>query len=86
MIQLIGRENYRTYGEIIGYDLERDPDLLLQYGISALVAGAFWQARRINRFADTDDVTAVTKLINGGTHGLQERVVYLQRAKRALGL
>lgn len=86
MIQLTGRENYRTYGKIIGYDLEANPDLLREYGISALVAGAFWRARNLNRWADIDDVTSVTRLINGGLNGLQERVVYLQRAKKALGL
>lgn len=86
MIQLTGRANYRTYGPLVGFDLEGDPDLLLQYGVSALVAGAFWKARNLNRWADIDDVTSVTKLINGGLNGLQERVVYLQRAKKALGI
>ncbi|THF70527.1 glycoside hydrolase family 19 protein [Deinococcus sp. Arct2-2] len=86
MIQLTGRENYRTYGKIIGFDLERDPDLLLQYGVSALAAAAFWKAHGLNRWADIDDVTSVTRIINGGLNGLQERVVYLQRAKKALGI
>jgi putative chitinase len=86
MIQLTGRGNYRTYGPLVGFDLEGDPDLLLQYGVSALVAGAYWKARNLNRWADIDDVTSVTKLINGGLNGLQERVVYLQRAKKALGI
>ncbi|MBZ9753512.1 hypothetical protein K7W42_22020 [Deinococcus sp. HMF7604] len=48
MIQLTGRANYRTYGTLIGYDLEDDPDLLLQYGISALMAGAYSRARGLN--------------------------------------
>ncbi|MFB9994064.1 glycoside hydrolase family 19 protein [Deinococcus oregonensis] len=86
MIQLTGRENYRTYGKIIGFDLERDPDLLLQYGVSALAAGAFWKAHNLNRWADADDVAGVTRIINGGLHGLAERTTYLRRAKAALGL
>jgi putative chitinase len=85
-IQMTGRSNYRTYGSIIGFDLERDPDLLLQYGVSALAAGAFWKARGLNRWADIDDVTSVTRIINGGLNGLQERTEYVRRAKKALGI
>ncbi|UQN08622.1 glycoside hydrolase family 19 protein [Deinococcus sp. QL22] len=86
MIQLTGREHYRTYGKVIGHDLERDPDLLLQYGVSSLAAGAFWKARGLNRWADINDVTSVTRIINGELNGLQERIEYLHRAKRALGI
>jgi putative chitinase len=85
MIQLTGRANYRTYGKIIGFDLERDPDLLLQYGVSALAAAAFWKAHNLNRWADADDVAGVTRIINGVLHGLAERTEYLRRAKKALG-
>ncbi|MFB9991157.1 hypothetical protein ACFFLM_04050 [Deinococcus oregonensis] len=85
MIQLTGRANYCTSGKMIGHDLEGNPDLL-QFGVSALVAGAFWQARGLNRWADVADVTSVTKLINGELNGLAKRTEYLHQAKAVLGL
>ena len=50
------------------------------------VACWYWDKRQINRFADADDVKAVTKAINGGFNGLDDRVQYLSRAKAVLGI
>lgn len=87
MIQLTGRDNYALYGKLIGYNLLVNPDLLLQYGISALVAGAYWQNKNINVFADRDDVGSVTALVNGvARRELSERKAYVDRAKKYLGL
>lgn len=87
MIQLTGRDNYRKYGKLIGYDLEENPDLMKQYGISALVAGAYWQANNINAHADYDSLDQVTRMVNGPKkEGLRERGEYLRRAKEYLGV
>ncbi|SMB90607.1 glycoside hydrolase family 19 protein [Deinococcus hopiensis] len=86
LIQTTGRANYRRSGREIGFDLEGQPDLLLQYGVAALDAAAYWRRRGLNEAADRDDLSAVTRGVNGRLNGLQERAVYLQRAKKALGI
>ena len=86
LIQLTGRSNYETYGRLVGFDLVANPDLLLQYGVGALVAGAYWNARGLSRHALRDDVTRVTEGINGGRNGLEDRRRLLAVAKRHLGL
>jgi putative chitinase len=83
-IQLTGRANYRTYGRIIGFDLEGNPGLLSQIGISALVAGAYWKDRGCSSRADRDDLEAVTRAINGGLNGLEHRETALKKAKQYL--
>ncbi|MCD0164868.1 glycoside hydrolase family 19 protein [Deinococcus sp. 14RED07] len=79
-IQLTGKSNYVTYGRLIGFDLVAQPDLLLQYGVGFLAAGAFWQAHGLNGPAERGDVRAVTRAINGGTIGLDDRERLYQRA------
>ncbi|MDO4246785.1 MAG: hypothetical protein Q4C89_12240 [Deinococcus sp.] len=86
MIQLTGRANYRTYGKLVGFDLEKDPDLLKQFGVSALVAGAYWNAHGLNFRADRDDLRGITRAINGGYNGLEHRAKLLKTAKRHLGI
>jgi putative chitinase len=50
------------------------------------VAGWYWNKRKINELADKDDVKAVTKAVNGGYNGLDDRMDYLGRAKAVLGI
>lgn len=80
-IQLTGRHNYRTRGQDIGLDLIMDPDLAVRPDIAARLALSFWKANGLNTLADADDVEAVTRRINGGTHGLEERERLTAKAK-----
>lgn len=82
LIQLTGRDNYRACGEALGADLESDPDLVSTPMYAALSAGWFWHKNHLNNIAE--DITAVTKKINGGTHGLEDRVARTQQALNAL--
>lgn len=81
---LTGRDNYRRFGSLLGVDLEGQPDLAAEPAIAMAIGGAYWTARRINAAADRDDVEAVTRLINGGLNGLDDRVKRLDRAKALL--
>ncbi len=84
LIQLTGRANYRDYGKSIGIDLTDDENRLKVARDPALAVDAacwFWQTRKLNRFADDDDVVEVTRRINGGTNGLADRKDYLARAR-----
>lgn len=87
LIQLTGKENYQNCGRSIGIDIVNNPDALASDPTSAvLAAGWFWDSKKLNRYADNDDVLTVTKRINGGTHGLDDRKAYLARAKKAFNL
>jgi len=73
-IQITGRANYQTYGRLIGVDLVNNPTKAEEPDIAAKVALAYWNRivkPRVSNFADT---RAVTRLINGGYNGLQDRI------------
>ncbi len=74
IIQLTGRENYAKIGEIIGKDLENNPELAADPQTAIEIAAAFWQRSGLNSLADSGDVRAVTKIINGGLNGLASRM------------
>lgn len=85
-IQITGRANHTAYFESIGrLDLldkmdEFVNDLELLWGAS----GWYWSTRKLNKYADNDDVTTITKRINGGLNGFTDRKQYLARAKEVI--
>ena len=84
-IQLTGRANYIAYGKYIGKDLTIDPELVATV-YPADVAGWFWKTRNLNVLADKDDFVGITRRVNGGTNGIDDRKAYLDRAKKAFGI
>ena len=92
LIQLTGRNNYEKYTKYIQsqfgetVDFIKTPDIIasnINYAVD--VAGWYWSvARNINILADKDDIIAVTKAINGGTNGLQDRTNKTNKAKEIL--
>lgn len=84
--QLTGRENYRKAGQAIGLPLEAEPWLAEGLEAASLTATWYWVDRGLNSMADADDLIAVTRRINGGLHGIDDRLTRLHRAKKALGL
>ncbi len=88
LIQLTGRANYTEYGRALGREAEilAQPELVASdKALCADVAGWYWAKRELNALADRDDLTAVTRRVNGGLNGLEERRRLLQRAKALLG-
>lgn len=87
LIQLTGRANYTDYSRDTGVDYVVRPDLVARdANVAADVACWFWSKNKLNKLADRDDVKAVTKVVNGGYNGLDDRIGYLGRAKAVLGL
>jgi putative chitinase len=80
-LQLTGRANYRAYGAALDLDLEGDPELAADPAIGILIACHYWQTRKLNAYADADDVKAITKRVNGGTNGLSDRIMRTLQAK-----
>jgi len=80
LIQLTGKSNYEACGESLGVDLVSNPDLVATPEYAALSAGWFWDKNHLNKFADANDMEGLTKKINGGTHGIEDRVARTQLA------
>lgn len=76
-IQLTGRANYRRYGQQLGIDLENNPQIVAMPSVGLLVACKFWADNGLNALADKDDVLTITRRINGGTNGLEDRKKHL---------
>lgn len=72
-IQLTGKENYFKLSNDTDIDFLHDPDLLLEEPNAIIGALWFWKTHNISIPANKEDVTAVTKIINGGKNGLEER-------------
>lgn len=83
-IQLTGRANYRRVGRAIGIDLESNPVLAAVPSIGMLTACYFWQTAGLNPLADADDVERITRRINGGLNGFEDRKAHLKAMKALL--
>ena len=81
LIQLTGKDNYREAGQALDIDLLSHPERAAEPMDAARIALWFWAKRGCNKPADLDDISGVTRLINGGLHGLAERTALTQRAK-----
>jgi|GEM_PF-2493755 len=75
---------YMLISAVLGVDFVANPELLEKFPYAALAAAVFWKSKRLNRFADKDDVDEETHRVNGGYRGLAQRKAYLKAAKRAL--
>lgn len=84
IFQLTGRANYRSIGAKIGMDLENNPELAESPEVSVLTALEYWKSRNLNALADADNVEAITRKINGGLNGFDDRKKYLAKAKTVI--
>jgi len=94
LVQLTGKANYAAFTEAHNardsqdvVDFVAEPDLLLselKYAIES--AFHYWESRKVNALADLDDLEGVTRAVNGGLNGLQDRGARLERIKKALGI
>jgi putative chitinase len=79
-LQTTGSANYFHAGKALGIDLIMEPDLLSTPKYAALAAGFFWHTHKLNELADLRDYVKMTKKINGGTIGLQDRINHINHA------
>lgn len=85
-IQLTGRANYRAYGQRLGFAFEEHPEMVAYPSVGLLVACDYWKDRGINAKAGDDDIVAVTKAVNGGVNGLDDRKARLAKVKALIGI
>jgi len=84
IFQLTGHSNVFHAGKALGVDFVKDPDLIATPKFAALTAGWFWSTHNLNTPADALDHARVTKIINGGQIGLEDRIKHIQQALMVL--
>jgi putative chitinase len=80
LIQLTGRNNYTKFAESIGMAVEEVPALLETFEGAVKSACWFWKTNNLNQYADAGDILTMTKRINGGTIGLEDRIKHYNHA------
>jgi putative chitinase len=85
LIQLTGRENYTWFAASIEISVEEASQYLETFEGAAQSACWFWETNKLNRWADADDILTLTKRINGGTIGLEDRIKHYKHALHVLG-
>jgi len=81
---IAGRANYQKYGQLLGIDLVSNPDLAASPQIAFRIACLFWNHRGFNALADQQEIMAITKGINAGLAGVEQRLQVYALAKRLL--
>jgi len=83
-IQLTGHDNYWHFGQAVGQDFVKNPAPVAQPMYAAMSAGWFWATHGCNPLAEAENWVGLTKHINGGTIGLEERIKLMQQALQIL--
>ncbi len=84
LIQLTGRDNYRDCAKGIGQPLEDCPDMLAIPEWTTLSAALYWSRHELNELADAGRFEAITRKVNGGTHGQAERLALWKAGREVL--
>lgn len=85
VIQLTGRDNYTAFGKSVGMSPEQVIDYVQTKKGALESACWYWNSRKINAACDKSDITLMTKLVNGGTIGLEDRRKHYEQALAVLG-
>ena len=84
LIQLTGTENYENCSNALGVDFLANPELLSTPKYAALSAGWFWNRKQLNALADKMDIDTLTKRINGGLIGINDRIAKIRMVSNLL--
>ena len=85
LIQLTGKNNYQNFADSIETPVEDIPEYLATFEGAVQSACWFWEANNLNQWADASDILTLTKRINGGTIGLEDRKKHYEHALHVLG-
>lgn len=86
LIQLTGRDNYTFFAGSLGISVEEASEYLQTFEGAAQSACWFWETNNLNQWADKGDIVTLTKRINGGTIGLEDRIKHYEHALHVLGV
>ena len=85
LIQLTGKQNYQNFADSIETPVEDVPEFLATFEGAVQSACWFWESNNLNQWADKGDILTLTKRINGGTIGLEDRIKHYEHALHVLG-
>jgi putative chitinase len=85
LIQLTGKDNYTFFAGSLGITVEEASEYLATFEGAAQSACWYWEQNNLNRFADANDVRGLTRAINGGYIGLEDRQKHTEHAMHVLG-
>jgi putative chitinase len=85
LIQLTGKDNYTRYAQSLEISVAEAGEHLTTFEGCVLSAAWFWEANNLNQWADKGDILTLTKRINGGTIGLEDRIKHYNHALHVLG-
>jgi putative chitinase len=85
LIQLTGKSNYQNFADSIETAVEDIPEFLATFEGAVQSACWFWESNNLNQFADKGDILTMTKRINGGTIGLEDRIKHYNHALHIFG-
>jgi len=85
LIQLTGKQNYQAFADSIETPVEELPEYLATFEGAIQSACWFWETNNLNQYADSGDILTMTKRINGGTIGLDDRIKHYQHALQVFG-
>ena len=85
LIQLTGKSNYTRFANSIDTPVEEIPEYLQTFEGAIQSACWFWETNNLNQYADTNDILTMTKRINGGTIGLEDRMKHYAHALEVFG-
>ena len=86
LIQLTGKNNYQAFADSIETPVEDIPQYLATFEGAVQSACWFWETNNLNQWADKGDIVTLTRRINGGTNGLEDRIKHYNHALRILGI
>jgi putative chitinase len=84
LIQLTGRSNYQAFADSLEMSIDDVPEYLATFEGAAQSACWFWETNKLNQWADAGDILTLTKRINGGTIGLEDRKKHYEHALHVL--
>jgi len=86
LIQLTGKNNYTLFAASVDTPVEEIPEYLQTFEGAVQSACWFWEQNNLNQWADKGDILTLTKRINGGTIGLEDRIKHYNHALHVLGV
>jgi putative chitinase len=85
LIQLTGKDNYTWFAASLNISADEASEYLATFEGAAQSACWFWENNNLNQWADAGDIVKMTKIINGGTIGLEDRIKHYEHALHVLG-
>jgi putative chitinase len=86
LIQLTGKDNYTWFAASLNMSADEASEYLATFEGAAQSACWFWDTNNLNQYADAGDIVKMTKIINGGTIGLEDRIKHYEHALHVLGV